>query len=90
MNHLSLDELVGNLPRVKGKYIVHIDNSVKNEALSYFEYDIHRTPQHPHFIEYGKNFFDLDYIGHYLLPSIETRVMRSHETTDLILQYEIK
>lgn len=90
MNHLSLDELVKFLPRTKGRFIIYINSNVTKKAEEYFEYDKYRLEPHPHFIAYGKDFFDISYIGHYLLPYIETTVRPNYETLDLILQYEIK
>ena len=89
MTSLDLDGLCRCIPRERGRYVININIGVIKEANSYFEYDKYRSPQHPHFIDYGKNFFSLDYIGHYLLPNIGAIVVENCETPDLRLQYTI-
>jgi hypothetical protein len=90
MTDLSLHELSESLPKTKGKYIIHINTKVVKKAIEYFEYDKFRVPQHKHFITYGKEYFNIDYIGHYLLPYVETKiVINNPQTNNLILQYQI-
>lgn len=86
---LTLDQVCMSLPRQQGRYIIYLDHKCISKAKEYFEYDKHRTPRHPHFEAYGKEVFDMDYIGHYLYPNGEG-VSYFHPEFGLMLKAEIK
>lgn len=87
---MNLDHLVERIPRKPGRYHIIFSRQVLIQAKKFFEYDKYRNPPHPHFVAYGKTNFDIDYIGHYLLPDIKTWVFETYDDNNLHLQYEIK
>jgi len=90
MEGLDINKLCFHLPKIKGKYMLYVDKNIANEARQFFLYDKNREPKHIHFLAYGKNFFDLDYIGHCLLPETKSIVMEDYKTGKILIQYEIK
>lgn len=90
MKGMYLNDLVHRIPHKPGRYHLILSRIIMVEAKELFDYDSHRHPPHPHFINYGKSIFELDYIAHYLLPNIENKkITESYDDLDLHLYYEI-